>query len=151
MNNHCSKMNDPLFKNEQPIPDTNPDKNQHIETPLPPIDKKRNTLDAVMDEAGLSPARKEAVDLWLSYKQERKQPYKPVGLKVLLNKWAKVSDSEFEAAVTNSISNNYSGIFAVKSGGVLHQAQPSRSEPKRKYIDPDDPFGFKKKAAAQDG
>lgn len=53
-----------------------------------------------------------AVETWLAYKSERKQPYKRIGLSKALEAWANdFNASTFPAAVNHSIANNYQGIF----------------------------------------
>ncbi len=62
---------------------------------------------------------------WLQYKKEKKQGYKQIGLTELLNKLKKDADEFGEQYVvdeiTNSISSNYSGIFANVSKGSYKQ------------------------------
>ena len=57
-----------------------------------------------------------AVETWLAYKSERKQPYKRIGLSKALESWANdFNASTFPAAVNHSIANNYQGIFAPRA------------------------------------
>lgn len=57
-----------------------------------------------------------AVQTWLAYKSERKQPYKRIGLSKALEAWANdFNASTFPAAVNHSIANNYQGIFAPRA------------------------------------
>ena len=57
-----------------------------------------------------------AVETWLAYKSERKQPYKRIGLSKALEAWANdFNSSTFPAAVNHSIANNYQGIFAPRA------------------------------------
>lgn len=55
-----------------------------------------------------------AVGDWLSYKRERRQSYKPTGLKTLFSQLRKAADQHGDAAVVdvirNSIASNYAGI-----------------------------------------
>lgn len=70
---------------------------------------------------------KNSIDLWLSYKKERKQTYKDTGLKVLLNRLQKDYDTYGEQyvidSIESSIASNYQGIYAPKNVG-----QPKRVE-----------------------
>lgn len=61
---------------------------------------------------------KEQVDQWITYKKQRGQGYKPLGLKALYAKMIKLlSDGvNLEEAVNSSIANNYAGLFAAKQG-----------------------------------
>lgn len=63
----------------------------------------------------------EKVGEWLSYKSERGQKYKPTGLKGLFNKIQSAAENYGEnaviAAIDNSISNNWQGLFFDKAAG----------------------------------
>lgn len=69
------------------------------------------------------------LDLWLQHKKERKEKYKPTGLKTLAEKikedYKTVQD--FESAVKHSISNNWAGIYAPKK----QQPQLAGFDPKK--------------------
>nr|DAL45703.1 MAG TPA_asm: hypothetical protein [Caudoviricetes sp.] len=64
--------------------------------------------------ASLSPALRGAVEDWLRYKTEKREPYKPQGLKSLVTEVKNNADRYGDAAVikviTQSMSNNYRGI-----------------------------------------
>ena len=57
----------------------------------------------------------ESIKTWLAYKKEKKQNYKPTGLKTLLNKLKQDctnnGDQYVIDSINNSIMNNYAGIF----------------------------------------
>ena len=59
---------------------------------------------------------KESLDLWLQYKKEKKQTYKPTGLQALKKSIVKdyPNPLDFTKAVEYSIANNYSGIYPPK-------------------------------------
>lgn len=82
-------------------------------TPLPPSTK---SFDILIDSFNLSAERRVALDDWLQHKKEKKQAYKPTGLKSLLGQWEGKSDAEFIGAVEFSTAANYAGLFAPKSG-----------------------------------
>lgn len=64
----------------------------------------------------------EAAKQWLKYKSERREGYKPTGLRAALNKWAREFNSEtFPMAVENSMAQNYAGIFQQKTPNGYHQ------------------------------
>lgn len=75
---------------------------------------------------------KDSIDLWLSYKKERKQTYKDTGLKVLLNRLQKDYDTYGEQyvidSIESSIASNYQGIFAPKN-----KEKPKPEEKKCEY------------------
>jgi hypothetical protein len=53
----------------------------------------------------------EAVNLWLAYKSERRQAYKPIGLKAALTEWGReYTADQFPSIVQNSIAKNWQGI-----------------------------------------
>lgn len=70
----------------------------------------------IIDKFNFSDKVKESIENWLNYKKEKKQGYKPTGLKTLLKKLKQDYDSYGEQyvidSIDNSIVNNYSGIFA---------------------------------------
>jgi hypothetical protein len=57
------------------------------------------------------------LELWLQHKKERKEHYKPTGLKTLAEKIKKdyKTVQEFESAVKHSIANNWAGMYAPKT------------------------------------
>jgi hypothetical protein len=59
---------------------------------------------------------KESLNLWLQYKKEKKQTYKPTGLEALKKTIVKdyPNPLDFTNAVEYSIANNYSGIYPPK-------------------------------------
>lgn len=64
------------------------------------------------------------LELWLQHKKERKEKYKPTGLKTLAEKiksdYKTVQD--FESAVKHSISNNWAGIYPPKPNQQQNQS-----------------------------
>lgn len=55
----------------------------------------------------------EAAKLWLQYKRERRQAYKPTGMAMAAKQWAKdFTRDTFPGAVQRSIANNWQGIYA---------------------------------------
>ena len=64
--------------------------------------------------AALSPALQSAVNDWLQYKAEKREPYKPQGLKSLVteikNNADRYGDTAVIKVITQSMSNNYRGI-----------------------------------------
>ena len=73
---------------------------------------------------------KEALDMWLAYKKEKRQTYKPRGLKALKKKLLQLSNGNPEYAkviVEYSMGNNYTGLFAPKNNGVNSYEQQQRT------------------------
>lgn len=73
---------------------------------------------------------KEALDMWLAYKKEKRQTYKPRGLEALKKKLLQLSNRNPEYAkviVEYSMGNNYTGLFAPKNNGVNSYEQQQRT------------------------
>lgn len=67
---------------------------------------------------------KEALDMWLAYKAEKNQRYKPRGLDALKKRLLQLSNGNPEFAkeiVEYSTANNYSGLFAPKDSNYGKQ------------------------------
>jgi hypothetical protein len=58
--------------------------------------------------------RDELFKKWFDYKKEKKSKYTQAGIKQLYANWENKTDQELEAAINNSIANNYQGIFEPK-------------------------------------
>ena len=73
---------------------------------------------------------KEALDICLAYKKEKRQAYKPRGLEALKKKLLQLSNGNPEYAkviVEYSMGNNYTGLFAPKNNGVNSYEQHQRT------------------------
>lgn len=73
---------------------------------------------------------KEALEMWLAYKKEKRQTYKPRGLEALKKKLLQLSNGNPEYAkviVEYSMGNNYTGVFAPKNNGVNSYEQQQRT------------------------
>lgn len=73
---------------------------------------------------------KEALEMWLAYKKEKRQTYKPRGLEALKKKLLQLSSGNPEYAkviVEYSMGNNYTGLFAPKNNGVNSYEQQQRT------------------------
>lgn len=73
---------------------------------------------------------KEALEMWLAYKKEKRQAYKPRGLEALKKKLLQLSNGNPEYAkviVEYSMGNNYTGLFAPKNNGVNSYEQRQRT------------------------
>ena len=73
---------------------------------------------------------KEALEMWLAYKKEKRQTYKPRGLEALKKKLLQLSNGNPEYAkviVEHSMGNNYSGLYAPKNNGVNSYEQQQRT------------------------
>lgn len=73
---------------------------------------------------------KEALDMWLAYKKEKRQKYQPCGLAALKKKLLKMSNGNPEYAkviVEHSMGNNYSGLYAPKNNSINSYEQQQRT------------------------
>lgn len=73
---------------------------------------------------------KEALDMWLAYKKEKRQIYKPRGLEALKKKLLQLSNGNPEYAkviVEYSMGNNYTGLFAPKNNSANSYEQQQRT------------------------
>ena len=73
---------------------------------------------------------KEALEMWLAYKKEKRQTYKPRGLEALKKKLLQLSNGNPEYAkviVEYSMGNNYTGLFAPKNNSVNSYEQQQRT------------------------
>lgn len=88
-----------IQSNPNPNPNPNPDNAQGA----PELEK-----------CGFSPALRAAVEDWLAYKRERREAYKPTGLKALLAQISSAASAHGDAAVIGvirqSMSSGYKGI-----------------------------------------
>lgn len=85
----------------------------------------------ILNEYDFSDKCKNAIIDWLNYKKEKRQSYTPIGLKGLINKFNKWKNQFGEdyvlEAIDNSISNNYSGVFA-QTRNKTQPTKPVKSE-----------------------
>ena len=71
-----------------------------------------------------------ALDMWLAYKKEKHQTYKPRGLAALKKKLLQLSNGNPEYAkviVEHSMGNNYSGLYAPKNNSIKSYEQQQRT------------------------
>lgn len=72
----------------------------------------------------------EALDMWLAYKKEKRQTYKPRGLEALKKRLLQLSSGNPEYAkviVEYSMGNNYTGLFAPKNNYANSYEQQQRT------------------------
>ena len=74
---------------------------------------------------------------WLSYKRERREPYKEVGLRALFNQIHKAAESHGEAAVVEVIRNSMaSGYMGITLDKLLNGAKRSAVTTAANYVPP---------------
>jgi len=103
-----------------PVIQSNPNPNpKGNESPLPPLDE-------------FSEPMQEAIRNWLSYKEERREKYKPTGLTQFIsmtrNAVSKYGEDAVLYAFTHSMGANYQGI-------VWEKAQKFKAEPPDNYYE----------------
>ena len=100
--------NDTTGENEKPSTNNNKNNNKI----------KNNNKEDLLDGFSWSEKVKAMVYVWLGYKKEKGQTYKPVGLNALLKKvekWQNEFGEEYViSAIDSSITNNYAGLFPAK-------------------------------------
>lgn len=103
----CTKLNNGEYENEPTIPYINTDINTDINI-IPPTPK--------IEYEGFNEKEQEAIQDWLDYKSEKKDKYKPTGMKALLTiiKKEKTKRCNIVDAINFSISNNWKGIVYEK-------------------------------------
>lgn len=101
------------------------DKNKKNKSGIPNVNQKKTNIDNTetqqkyVEGLNYSENLKNSIKIWLSYKKEKKQVYKPTGFETLIKKLDKDIEEFGEQyvidSIENSIVNNYSGIFAPKN------------------------------------
>lgn len=101
------KRNSISISNISNLNSNNIDNNIHLQD-----NKEKENI----DDYDFSEDLKNAVILWLQHKKEKKQSYKPTGLKMLLRSLDKMKNEFGEkyaiSAIENSIEKNYAGIYS---------------------------------------
>lgn len=104
-----SSYNNNIYTKDISIKD-NKEKEIKKETRIQPLSYNQEK-----EDYGFGTELEEAINDWLAYKQERREPYKPVGLKSLIAQVKKKSQEYGEDAVANLIrecmSSNWKGII----------------------------------------
>lgn len=71
-----------------------------------------------LDLSIVAPKMLEPVEIWLAYKKEKLQSYKPTGFKTFYKKLCELSGNNPQIAmeiIEQSMQNNYAGIFPLKN------------------------------------
>lgn len=80
----------------------------------PSVEKKTSKESSSLDP---DPAMNEVIELWMAYKKERRESYKPIGQRGFVKKLKNLSGDNAETArriIEQSIANNWAGIFPLK-------------------------------------
>lgn len=99
---------------------------------IPPTPSKEGEPPKV-EEMGYTPELEQTVKEWLAYKKEKRQGYKPQGLKTLLSQIKKNAERYGDKAVSDiihqSMSSNYQGILWDR----IYKARTPKTFPQRQY------------------
>lgn len=97
----------------------------------PPISPKGDWERITISQYGFSDNAVEAISDWLAYKKERRQGYKPTGLKSLLTKiqnmLSELGEEVVIYAITESMACNYQGIIWEKAKGKFNVRSTTES------------------------
>lgn len=111
-------------------------------TPPTPSERGSKQEPPQVSDYGFSPELEAAVTDWLTYKQERRESYKPTGLKSMLtqvkNAAAEYGDAAVVGIIRDSMASGYQGIIfdRLKKGGAAVGARGTATEgakPKRNW------------------
>lgn len=103
-------MANPSITHQEPI------NNPSITDREDKIEKRRESKKEIEKNLeGIPESRRVLLQRWLDYKAERRETYKPTGFTSLMRKWETTSNEDFEAIIEQSISNNYAGLFPLRT------------------------------------
>ena len=111
-------------------------KGENPPAPLGEKNSQQQELKNILDSFTFTPALRQKVEEWLTYKKERRKSYKPTGLHNLLVQIQNQCQSHGERAVieiiSRSMANNYEGILWGKIGeGVQPRGQSAQNPVKQ--------------------
>lgn len=112
-------------------------KNTRKDTPpLPPKGgagkSRQEEIKEIWQRYSFSPQLQEAVKAWGAYKKEKRQEYKPQGLKTLLNEIqsnaVKYGDDAVISVINKSMTSNWAGLFFDKLGNSAVQKPTAKED-----------------------
>lgn len=112
-----------LFPSNQEETNSRKENSQRKDTSAKKSDEEK-FLDSLEDKRFAEPLK-----MWFKYKREKKQTYKPTGMKMCLNELMKLSEGDpvkAQEIVNFSIARNYAGLFAPREN-TQAQAQPTHA------------------------
>lgn len=109
-----------------PLPDSNPDIDTDKEPPNPPVQKTK--VEDVFFGHDFSEPLKAKLREWLAYKAEKRDSYKPTGLKsfmtVISNKLKVYDESDVLSLIDDCMANNWQGIIWDRLKGKENDDRP---------------------------
>ena len=84
-----------------------------------------------------SEQRRAALLLWLRYKAERRQSYKPSGLLALVQRLKAFTDAQVTEAVSQAMANSWAGLFPEKvtaQGGIQERKKEAPPRPAQDVV-----------------
>lgn len=103
--------------------------NNIIITPIKEKEIKKEKVKKEIDFSIVADNMRPVVDIWLSYKKEKQQSYKPIGFRTFYKRLCELSGNDPNIAmqiVEQSMTNNYSGIFPLKQENYANNRTNSK-------------------------
>lgn len=99
------------------------------------VDKPKK---AQLDMSIVAPNMVEPVEVWLAYKKEKAQSYKPTGFKTFYKKLCELSGNNPQVAmaiIEQSMQNNYAGIFPLRNNNNNNYGRETITDKIRRTVE----------------
>ena len=99
------------------------------------VNKPKKTL---LDMSIVAPNMVEPVEVWLAYKKEKGQSYKPTGFKTFYKNLCKYSNNNHDTAmliIELSMQNNYAGIFPLRNNNNNNYGRETITDKIRRTVE----------------
>lgn len=93
---------------------------------------------AQLDMSIVAPNMVEPVEVWLAYKKEKAQSYKPTGFKTFYKKLCELSGNNPQVAmaiIEQSMQNNYAGIFPLRNNNNNNYGRETITDKIRRTVE----------------
>ena len=124
-----TNVNDRIRTNTNVSKDKDKEKDKDKDRPLRGNSAQSAQEPPRVSDFGFAPDLADAVNDWLAYKQERREAYKPVGLKSLLTQIKNAASANGDAAVAavirQSMSSGYKGIVFDRLERAASKSKPN--------------------------
>ena len=91
-----------------------------------------------LDMSIVAPQMLEPVEIWLAYKKEKNQTYKPTGFKTFYKKLCELSGNNPQTAmaiIEQSMQNNYAGIFPLRNNNNNNYGRETITDKIRRTVE----------------
>ena len=91
-----------------------------------------------LDMSIVAPNMVEPVEMWLAYKKEKAQSYKPTGFKTFYKKLCELSGNNPQVAmaiIEQSMQNNYAGIFPLRNNNNNNYGRETITDKIRRTVE----------------